>query len=281
VDVWIARGGEIISECPRDDIEGYARDGYFNPDDDYWHEGLTEWGRLDELLSPATWDAPAPENRVVAPKILETAAAPLPPHLAPWATSWEEQEAWRPPTRFRPPAPAVVAKIDRWFPRGTLRIGAIATGVLLALSLILWLSFRPTKEAPRPAPPYDLAADVAGRNEATNDLIARMNRLPTRLVPPANTYYDRLGIQIPDAPSELVVAISGAENVVDPDTLKTVSRTEFQLAAAYLHRRWYLRHYVEDLHNFINNTTTHTEKGPDHPVPPAIASVLGIETTKH
>ena len=55
MDVWIARGGLEIGSFRREDLEALVRSGQLRPSDNYWHDGMEEWGRLGPLIGLAAW----------------------------------------------------------------------------------------------------------------------------------------------------------------------------------------------------------------------------------
>jgi hypothetical protein len=280
VDVWIARGGEIISECPRNDIEGYARNGYFNPDDNFWYEGLSEWGRLDELLSPTTWDPPAAEPPVIAPQAVHKAAAAFPPRVAPEDSNWEEQEVWQPPTRVRPPRGPVAAKIGRSFPPGMLRIAGIGAGALLLVAAILWFAFRPAPQAPVARTDYEPAKDTTLRDRAAADLSARLAKLPpTNPSDPSKVRYRDLRVSLtstnsPTAPWR--ATIEGSEDVLQPATGEPEWKTDFLLVVEHDGVDWAFRRYKAMITRVADGQTELVDQTAANGVPPTVAGMLNI-----
>jgi hypothetical protein len=118
---------------------------------------------------------------------------------------------------------------------------------------------------------------AAIRERATDQLVARLNQLPNAAAP-GKTFYNNLAIQIPEPTAELIVTITGVENALDQDTMEPRSRTDFVLVARWREGTWVMRHYRERLHDLVHLTTTESEKEFGHPVPPAIAAFLGIDT---
>ncbi|MDQ6622183.1 MAG: DUF4339 domain-containing protein [Verrucomicrobiota bacterium] len=55
---YIARDGVELGIFWRDEIGRRAREGEFRPTDFYWHDGMANWVRLDELLGPEPWQTP-------------------------------------------------------------------------------------------------------------------------------------------------------------------------------------------------------------------------------
>ena len=175
------------------------------------------------------------------------------------------------PLPASPPAPQ----------RFPLIVGGIASALLVVVIAIAFVASRKPAAAPQSTPgPGSSVHDAAraAREEATERLIARLNELPKTAAPPRYTFYDSLAIQVPTPSEPLVVTIRGTENIAEPETLAAVSRTDFVLTAEFQFGKWILQRYSESHHDLIHDTITTSDKAYDHPVPPAIASLLGIET---
>jgi hypothetical protein len=159
-------------------------------------------------------------------------------------------------------------------------VAAIATGLGLGL-LIFSRASRP--EIPRlgvEATTVLERTDTALRTKATNELIAKLDKLPTVASPPSYTFYNDVSIVIPDPPASLTVRIRGRESVLDPATGQVTSHGNFVLTADFQQHKWFFKSYFASDSDFVRGTTTATGKNDQDLVPPAIVSLLGLQVKK-
>lgn len=247
--VFVAREGEEIGDFAADELIPLARTGKLQRSDHYWHEGMEGWLVLDTLVAPEAWD-------------------PLPPG---------ESDAAEP--HERPP-------LDK---ATLVRAAGFALAVLAAVGIAVYLIFRDPAASdvaaasslakPTPAPIDTANADVI-RDRAVADLKQKIERLPSRAEPPLNTFYYDVVVNVqktfvPAVPWTAV--IRGGENVVDPQTQQTISRTEFVLSAEYRDNSWIYKRYQASTSNLADATSTSVDEDANSPAPPSLVGVLGLK----
>ena len=120
-------------------------------------------------------------------------------------------------------------------------LAVVAAGLFLYLGIGFWTG-RPEMPSPIAAPTANLErTDTELREKATTELALRLDRLPKVAAPPSFTFYDSLSISVPDPPAALSVLIRGTETTVNPDTHKTISRTDFAVTADYQQGKWFFK----------------------------------------
>ncbi len=239
-------------------------EGQVLPTDHYWYEGMPDWRLLADLIALAE-----SESEPVAPQ---------PP------SSWEAGEFTTPP-----PCPverdsgelATSLPVFRRLSVATVTTGCVMAFVL-ALALYAIVRFQangPETPLPAAAPNRDLErTDSTSRARATNELMARVDKLPTVASPPLFTFYSGLTIAIQDPPAELTVRIRGAESIVDPATRAITQHMNFVLAADFRQDRWFFRYYHASGNDLVHGTAIAIGKDDHDRVPPAIVSLLGLDT---
>ncbi len=244
MNVFIARDGAVIGEYPDVQLEYLLRNGQLGPDDDYWHEGMEEWGTLQNFLSPQTADPELPAG---------------------------------PSLELRPPSSNPL--MDR-----RLLYSGVATLLGLTLLLGFWV-IKPDAVEDRTialesrARPNTLSATET-RDLAAADLRRKIEDLPTNAKPPQNTFYydvrvnmDRtLSLQAPWR-----AKIHGWENVVDPMTAETLTRTEFLLITDYENGEWIYKSYEAAVVHPGDGASQQIVDDENTPIPPSLVGALGLK----
>ncbi len=77
--ISIARDGQEIGEWSEYIVRSFYQEGQLLGSDHYWHEGMTEWKPLRDLIKPALPPTATPEIEVTPPALPEP--PPLPPPI--------------------------------------------------------------------------------------------------------------------------------------------------------------------------------------------------------
>ncbi len=256
--VFIARDGAIIGEYPREDLEAMAQRGELETEDHFWQEGMEDWLPLPDLLGADAWE----------------------PMLAPTLGA-------KPPLEPQPPTPSPVpAAAKPW--RLVLGIAAVLLTLGLAALLLIRSDRRganvvpvwPPLESSSPTNTPTSEASLELRDKAAADLRHRIERLPGNAAPPLNTFYYDVRVEMrktvmPETPWS--ARMRGFENVIDPATQSTLSRTDFTLTADYHDGEWTFNHYRASVLNVINGAVISVEESADSPTPPSLVGILGLK----
>lgn len=292
--LYLARDGEELGECERQDLAQLVREDQVRATDHYWHEGMTEWRVVSDFLAeeeaaavektprvlkPRTEEPPLPERpkepeRTVRISVDEPAPAPSKPYRDPKEFIRQRRRAAREPKVFE-------------VPNTKLRLIAIvllALG-LLALGLYIFFNaranrmttattlFQSTKATPTPS------ADEV-RDKAAAELKDKIARLPSKAEPPEENFYYDVTVNMQRSLSEHVpwwATIRGGENVVEPETQKTLLRTDFILTVEYRDGEWTFKHYRASASDMVKEETREIEEDEKTPMPPSIVGVMGLK----
>jgi hypothetical protein len=254
VNVFIARDGVEIGECPRDEVANHLRSGEILETDHYWHEGMEAWGRIDDLLGIRS--------------VRRYAEPYAPPVIAPPPQPAEE---------VGPPPP----------PKNWRLIGATALGASLAVIALGAFLIKPDGPAGgeraevslrNPAASPELTYEQV-RDKAAAELQQALDRLPKKAAPPSHTFYYDTSATMnrglsPRKPWSAV--IRGSEQTVDAATEQTVSRTDFTVLAEYSDGAWTYSSYQGSLMNLADAVTTTAEHNAETSAPPGVVAMLGL-----
>ena len=248
MEVFIARDGEVIAECQHQELEAHALAGEVLPTDHYWHDGMSEWGLLEDFLDPNAWAA---------------------------------DESQPPPTATKFSA---LALAKRLLVPGAICLAFVLAGGLL---IYFTNSNSPDAEktaaralAAAAPTPRGAEADLQLRDKAAAELRQKIETLPARAAPPLNTFYYDVSVHMKKTFSHRTpwtATIKGGENVVDPGTESTLRRTEFILTADYENGTWLYKGYRASTTNLADFTTLEVQETEDTPTPPSIVGLLGLE----
>ncbi|MGZ5503300.1 MAG: GYF domain-containing protein [Chthoniobacterales bacterium] len=296
--IYIARDGEEIGECERQDLEQLTREGQVLPSDYYWHEGMEDWRTVGDLLATSAEKTDAPRaSRVLKPLRPQEA----PPAREPARTA---EQTVRIPTEATAPAkPAIQYRDPKEFlrqrrkaprevkrfelPRARLRLIAITIAGLLFIAIGLYLFFIIRSErAGRASALFPLNAPSAQPNadeileKASATLREKIERLPARPEPPLYRFFYDVRVEMKKSLSTRIpwwALIRGGENVVDPETQKTTVRTDFILTIEYRDGEWTFKHYRASVSDMVKEETSEIEEDEKTTVPPSIVGMLGVK----
>jgi hypothetical protein len=161
---------------------------------------------------------------------------------------------------------------------------------LIAVIVLGLLVIKPDTESMEPAgtssagnrAPAARASSSVVREKVTDELRQRIERLPKAPVPPLNTYYFDVSIDVTETSAmraPYVASIRGRENVVDPETKETMSQTEFNLTAEFAAGEWVYKSYNATTLNVADRTTTAVRHDSMRSAPPVLVAVLGLKTS--
>ena len=268
--VFIARGTEDIGSFPQEQLPQLARTGEIKRTDTYWHDGMDTWEPLSDLLGRAVWE-PGGRDAAGGPDATSTAQGP---DLSPMGAA-------KPPPKPRVASPA---------PTDWRKIAAAFVIILIAVIILGLLVIKPDTESMEPAgtssagnrAPAARASSSVVREKVTDELRQRIERLPKAPVPPLNTYYFDVSIDVTETSAmraPYVASIRGRENVVDPETKETMSQTEFNLTAEFAAGEWVYKSYNATTLNVADRTTTAVRHDSMRSAPPVLVAVLGLKTS--
>ncbi len=287
VILYLARDGEELGECERHDLAQLVRENQVRSTDHYWHEGMTEWRLVSDLLAEETpaekgprvlkprmeTPAPSPERTVRIP-IDEPAPVPSKPYRDPKEFIRQRRREAREPSNLG-------------IPNTQLRLIIIVLGALLFFALGLYIFFtaradraahamalfQPTEKTPAPN------ADAI-RDKATAELKEKIARLPSKASPPQQNFFYDINVNMQRSLSEHVpwwAVIRGGENVINPETQQTIVRTDFILTVEYRDGEWTFKHYRASASDMAKEETKEIEEDEKTPMPPSIVGVLGLK----
>lgn len=185
-----------------------------------------------------------------------------------------DHDAWEPEAAPPPEPPP---------PNRPLILGSLAASIILA-TLVGFLFIKPYLSRERltttSRPPRDAAEVLRARDRATADLGRRIERLPSTPTPPLNIFYYDVNLNIkttflPRSPWS--ATIHGAENLVDPATGKTLSRTDFVLTTDYEDGEWIYKRYLATVSNLSEGTSINVMEDGSGPTPPSIVGMLALK----
>ncbi len=250
--VSVARDGELVGEFEAESLRARARRGEVQPTDYYWREGMENWEYLGDYLGEETW---RPPPRPAAP-------IPVIPRALPAALAEEDSASDTPPSRV----PRVV-------------IAVLLALIFLAIVLNLIRRPEPAPVTSAPAPTDVIRTNMSARDRAVSDLMHNVERLPTAAKPPGFIYYSGLDAKTSAAPEPLVAVIRGSENVVNPLTRDLTVRADFTVRAEYHDGQWLFRQYEEMRNDLVQQTSTPLTRDDTDAIPPAIVSLLGLQSS--
>lgn len=303
MNVHIARDGAELGECDRTELDRLARVGEIQPTDHYWHEGMADWLLLGDLLGADAWkpQPPAPSlaatQRIATPPPSEPIAAPLPAvtqRIAVHEPAGKEPApggAERSPRQDVRPRPFLV-------PSRLIIPGAILLALVALIALVIhFKKSTPAKlrseATPIPlstpasvatSPVQDPAAAAAVKEKAAADLKQRIEKLPSRATPPLYTFYYDVSVNMVPSNSPLTpwtAVIRGRENIMDPTTEQTTTRTEFVVTADYQNDEWIFKHYQASATTLADSDIVQTEHDENTPMPPSLIGMLGLKMKGH
>ena len=290
--LYLARDSEELGECERHDLAQLVQENQVRTTDHYWHEGMTEWRLVGDLLAEETpvekptrvlkphTETPAPSTerpktpeRTVRIAMDEPAPAPSRPYRDPKEFIRQRRRETR-ETR------------NLGLPNARLRLIIIVFAALLFLALGLYIFFnaraeravhtaalfQPAQKAPAPD------ADAI-RDKATAELKEKIERLPGKAAPPQNNFFYGINVNMQKSLSEHApwwAVIRGGENVINPETQQTIVRTDFILTVEYRDGAWTFKHYRASVSDMVKEETKEIEEDEKTPMPPSIVGVLGL-----
>ncbi len=291
--LYLARDGEELGECERRDLAQLVRENQVRTTDHYWHEGMTEWRLVGDLLAEETpaekptrvlkprSESPAPSTerpktpeRTVRIPMDEPAPVPSKPYRDP-----------REFIRQRRRAPSGPKNLGLPNTQRRLIIIVLAALLFVALGLYIFFTaradramhaaalFQPTEKTPAPN------ADAI-RDQATAGLKEKIARLPSKASPPQQNFYYDINVNMQRSLSEHApwwAVIRGGENVINPGTQETIVRTDFILTVEYRDGEWTFKHYRASASDMVKEETKEIEEDEKTPMPPSIVGVLGLK----
>ena len=186
-------------------------------------------------------------------------------------------QAWEP----APPPPAPLNPAVLW--------GGIA-GALLCAALIVFWFIRPHRsgEGGQLETEFSLPQDSTTtrqiRDSAAADLRKKIERLPARATPPLNTFYYDVRVNMSKTLTTRMpwsASMRGFENVIDPKTEQTISRTEFALLADFQDGEWVYKSYRASTLKMADGSTTVVAEDQDSPTPPIMVGMMGLTNRGH
>jgi hypothetical protein len=270
VNFFIARDGEEIGEWPRAELNRLARSGELRPTDYYWTEGMENWRQLSDLLPEELWDTPD-ESPAARPAIAATQKLQIDGEVAePGEEISEAAGGSGPPVSELLKLPAV-------------RYALAAVALLLVVRAVyaLW------PEGANANPPVLLdkaaekepASEREDRDRAAADLRQRLEKLPSRAVEPANTFYFDLRVRMSRSPARDArwrAVITGSEHIVDPAQDKVVRQTLFTLTTDYREEGWTFHRYEATMTNLETLENLSVEHDATTEAPPSLATIIGL-----
>ena len=291
--LFLARDGEELGECERHDLAQLVRENQVQTTDHYWHEGMTEWRLVSDLLTeePPTERAPRilkPRMETPAPSPERTQTPERTVRIAMDEPAPVPSKPYRDPKEFiRQRRREAREPKNRGLPNPQLRLIIIVLAALLFVALGLYLFFtaradramhasalfQPTEKTPAPN------ADAI-RDKATAELKEKIARLPSKAAPPQQNFFYDVNVNMQRSLSERApwwAIIRGGENVVNPETQQTIVRTDFILTVEYRDGEWTFKHYRATASDLVKEETKEIEEDEKTPMPPSIVGVLGLK----
>ncbi len=259
MQIFLARDGVEIGECPRPHLTKLARTGELLPSDHYWHEGMGDWSTLSELLAPEEWEPLPP--RAPKPPAVVALATPVAPISSGEVTPWY---------RHRLAGPATIAMVLL----GAALIAIIAINAGSSGGAARRNSLNPNA---RTVPTLS-ATEI--RDQAAADLRQKIERLPARAEPPLNTFYYDVRVNMQkslDRATPWSATIQGGENLIDPATQQTIRRTQFTLVTDYHNNVWVFRRYRATVTDLASSAITEIADDEQAPAPPSLVGMLGLK----
>ncbi len=291
--LYLARDGEELGECERQDLAQLVREAQVQTTDHYWHEGMTEWRLVSDLLAEET---PAEKaTRVLKPR-METPAPTTERPKTPERTvriAMDEpapvpSKPYRDPKEFirqRRRAPREAKNLGLPNTRLRLIIIVLAALLIVALGLYIFFSARADKLAhatalfqPTEKPPAPNADAI--RDKATAELKEKIARLPGKASPPQQNFFYDINVNMQRSLSERApwwAIIRGGENVINPETQQTIVRTDFILTVEYRDGEWTFKHYRASASDMVKEERKEIEEDEKTPMPPSIVGELGLK----
>ncbi|MGZ4966793.1 MAG: GYF domain-containing protein [Chthoniobacterales bacterium] len=242
--VWIARDGLEIGAYEEQDLFDCARSGELQPIDYYWKPGMEKWEPLKALLGADPWE------------IVDTPSVqPLPP----------------------------LAELIHQ-PR-VLVIGAFILCVVAGIAVSFIHRGRMREEQVKQVQTTEAddqsveAREKRLREQAIAELHKKIEKLPDASAPGSNVFYSGFHLTFTDTSSPIVplmATISGAEEIIDPETKETLWRSNFVLEAIY-RGEWTFRHYRAVTTNVKGGSTRQEENDESTPNLPMVAYNLGLK----
>lgn len=235
---YIARHGEELGAFWRDEIEERARSGELQPDDYYWHEGMSEWVRLRDLLGPTPWVPPAAPPSIRTKLLIGGAIAAGFILAALIAIYFVTRREGAPPVR------------------GTAFRQQESSGTI-------------DLEKER-----ELREKAAGELRARIERLPERAAAPLNVF----YYDISLNLRqsvLPQTPFQAL--IRGSENVVDPANDQTIRRTEFTLQTDYRAGEWVFTHYKSTTRNLTDAGQSEEEIDARTMAPPLVVTLLGLK----
>jgi hypothetical protein len=118
------------------------------------------------------------------------------------------------------------------------------------------------------------------RDKAAADLKEKMQHLPGQPTPPLYTFFYDMEVNMKKSLSKRIpwwALVRGGENVVDPETQKTIKRTDFILTIEYRDGEWFFKHYRASATDVVKEETNEIEEDEKTTVPPSIVGMLGVK----
>lgn len=257
VNVIIARDGEEIGDYPREQIANLVRSGKIQPTDIYWHEGMEAWGTVADMLGLSTV---RPDGGPILEPAVSSPAAPAEPALEP------------------PPHAQDWVKIGAGVAVATLAVIGFAAFLIKPDATSLDAG-TPTMGGAPVSPPL---TDTEVRDKAAAQLRARIEALPSAAAPPLNTFYYDFNVDMKKMLSSRtpwVATMRGRENLINPETNETISRTEFLITAEYTDGEWRYDGYHGFVTNVTDGATTEEVRDRNSAMIPTVVGMLGLKTT--